>query len=37
MLTPRVSEADQLELLALQRVERVGHTELLPISACPSS
>ena len=37
VLTPGVSEADQLVLLALQRVERMGNTEPLRITAASSS
>jgi hypothetical protein len=37
MLTPGVGEPDQLELLALQRVERVGDTEPPSIAARVSS
>lgn len=37
VLPPRMGEADQLELLTPQRVERVSDTEPLPIAATPSS
>ena len=37
VLPPRMGEADQLELLAPQRVERVSDTEPLPIAAALSS
>jgi hypothetical protein len=37
VLTPGVSEPDQLVLLALQGVDRVGDTETPPIAAGLSS
>lgn len=37
VLTPRMGEADQLELLAPQGVERVSDTEPSPIAAASSS